>query len=89
MRASMRRVIPFPAAFLLQLAVSVAFAQSGGNAGTRLLFDLAHGEDNILKGTGSRARGLHNYLSTFRRDASNRDWCDRLPLLNHSSRKSG
>ena len=50
MRASMRRVIPFPAAFLLQLAVSVAFAQSGGNAGTRLLFDLAHGEDNIFKG---------------------------------------
>ena len=34
MRASLRRVIPIPAAFLLQLVVSVAFAQSGGNSGT-------------------------------------------------------
>jgi|SRR5215469_10889507 len=34
MRASVRRVIPFLAAFLLQLAVSVVFAQSGGNSGT-------------------------------------------------------
>ncbi len=34
MRPIMRRVIPFPAALLMQLAVSVAFAQSGGNSGT-------------------------------------------------------
>jgi len=34
MRASMRRVIPFPAAFLLQLVVSIAFAQSAANSGT-------------------------------------------------------
>jgi hypothetical protein len=35
MRPSMRRFIPFPAAFLLQLAVSaVCAAQAGGNSGT-------------------------------------------------------